>query len=135
VYFTSEAVWLAMLGKAAHDLRVAKDHANDLIVLTYDVDPLTGAPRLVDGKPVAKDTLRSRYAEPPQQSANSADQQRSRVKARRLHFEDWIAMLAFTHLFSAADAYVSAHLWDLPAQVEVRVLPRGAGIGLSLPFR
>jgi hypothetical protein len=57
------------------------------------------------------------------------------VKARRLHFEDWIAMLAFNHLFSAADAYVSAHLWDLPAQVEMRALPRGNGIGISIPFR
>lgn len=135
VYFTAEAVWLAMLGKAAHDLRVAKAHANDLIVASYQVDPTTGKPIIVNGKYVLKDTLRSRYAEPAEQAAANAQQQRSRVKARKLHFEDWIAMLAFTHLFSGADAFVSSQLWDLPAQVEIRALARGAGVGLSIPFR
>ena len=46
-----------------------------------------------------------------------------------------IAMLVFNHLFSGADAFVSSQLWDLPAQVEMRALPRGTGIGLSIPFR
>lgn len=136
VYFATEAVWLAMLGKAAHDLRVAKAHAEDVIVDTYAVDPTTGAPIITGGKYVVKDTLRSKYAEPVDATgSNSTQQQRSRVKARRLHFEDWIAMLAFNHLFSAADAFVSSQLWDLPAQVEMRALPRGTGIGLSIPFR
>jgi hypothetical protein len=135
VYFMAEAVWLAMLVKAGHDLRVAKAHANDVIVDTYQVDPNTGAPVIQDGKYVPKDTLRSRYDEPVGQSPTGDQQQRSRVKARRLHFEDWIAMLAFNHLFSAADAFVSSQLWDLPAQVELRALPRGTGIGLSIPFR
>jgi len=139
VYFTSEAVWLAMLGKAANDLRIAKAHARDVIVNTYDVDPVTGAPKIDgNGKYVVKDTLRSKYADPTETGGGlggQQQQQRSRVKARRLHFEDWIAMLAFNHLFSAADAFVSSQLWDLPAQVEMRALPRGTGIGLSIPFR
>lgn len=135
VYFMTEAIWLAMLVKAGHDLRVAKAHARDVIVDRYQIDPTTGAPIIVDGKYVPKDTLRSRYADPVGQSQTGDQQQRSRVKARRLHFEDWIAMLAFNHLFSAADAFVSSQLWDLPAQVEVRALPRGTGIGLSIPFR
>lgn len=135
VYFAAEAVWLAMLGKAAHDLRIAKAHANDVIVASYQVDPSTGKPLIVNGKYVPKDTLRSRYADPDEEAAANAQQQRSRVKARKLHFEDWIAMLAFTHLFSGADAFVSSQLWDLPAQVEIRALARGAGIGLSIPFR
>ncbi len=135
-YFAMEAVWLAMLGKAANDLRVAKAHANDVIVNSYAVDG-NGSPMLGDsGKYVVKDTLRSRYAEPAATgSALTSQDQRSRVKARRLHFEDWIAMLAFNHLFSAADAFVSSQLWDLPVQVEMRSLPRGSGIGLSIPFR
>lgn len=135
VYFTAEAIWLAMLGKAAHDLRVAKAHAADVIVASYKVDPATGKPIIVNGKYVPLDTLRSRYADPPEQTAGSGQQQRSRVKARKLHFEDWIAMLAFNHLFSGADAFVSSQLWDLPAQVEIRALPRGGGIGVSIPFR
>ncbi len=135
VYFAAEAVWLAMLGKAANDLRIAKAHAKDVIVASYQVDPTTGKPIIVNGKYVPKDTLRSRYAEPAELAAANAQQQRSRVKARKLHFEDWIAMLAFNHLFSGADAFVSSQLWDLPAQVEMRALPRGTGIGLSIPFR
>ena len=136
VYFTAEAVWLAMLGKAANDLRIAKAYADNVIVNTYEVDAATGQPVIRDSAYVVKDTLRSKYAEPVASgNAASGQEQRSRVKARRLHFEDWIAMLAFNHLFSAADAYVSAHLWDLPAQVEMRALPRGNGIGISIPFR
>jgi len=139
VYFTSEAVWLAMLGKAANDLRIAKAHARDVIVNTYDIDPVTGAPKIdANGKYVVKDTLRSKYADPTETSGGlggQQQQQRSRVKARRLHFEDWIAMLVFNHLFSGADAFVSSQLWDLPAQVEMRALPRGTGIVLSIPFR
>jgi hypothetical protein len=58
------------------------------------------------------------------------------VKARRLHYEDWVAMLIFTHLFSGADAFVSAHLRDLPRQVELRRLPSGAtGVGARISFR
>ena len=136
VYFVAEALSLAMLGKSAHDLRIAKEHLSDVTVNSYAVDPTTGKPQIVDGKYVAKDTSRSRYADPVGAGAvGGAQQQRSRVKARRLHYEDWIAMLIFNHLFSGADAFVSSQLWDLPAQVEMRALPRGAGIGLSITFR
>jgi hypothetical protein len=42
-----------------------------------------------------------------------------RVRARKQHFEDWIALLIFNHLFAAADAFVAAQLWDVPARVSV----------------
>lgn len=136
VYFTAEAIYLAMLGKAANDLRIAKAHAGDVIVNNYAVDGSTGAPIISDSVYSVKDTLRSKYADPISTgSASTSQDQRSRVKARRLHFEDWIAMLAFNHLFSAADAFVSSQLWDLPAQVEMRTLRRGTGIGITIPFR
>lgn len=54
------------------------------------------------------------------------------VSARRLHFEDALAVLAANHLLSGADAYVSAHLWDLPARVSIRALPRGAVVAAQL---
>lgn len=38
------------------------------------------------------------------------------LRARRLHAEDWIAVLAFNHLFAGADAFVSAQLWDMPVK-------------------
>jgi hypothetical protein len=53
------------------------------------------------------------------------------VNARRLHLEDWVAVLIFNHLISGADAYVAANLWDLPARVSIRHTPAGTGIGAS----
>lgn len=50
---------------------------------------------------------------------------RDLVKTRRLHVEDWIAVVAFNHLFAGADAFVSAQLWDVP--VELSAFPRPAG--------
>ena len=38
----------------------------------------------------------------------------SRVRVRRLQVEDWAALIFFTHLFSAADAFVSAHFGMAP---------------------
>ena len=37
------------------------------------------------------------------------------MSARKTHVEDWEAALVFNHLISAADAFVAAQLWDLPA--------------------
>lgn len=56
------------------------------------------------------------------------------VRARRLHAEDWLAVLAFNHLFAAADAFVSAQLWDMP--VKFSALPSNAGptVMLTLQF-
>lgn len=51
------------------------------------------------------------------------------INARRLHLEDWLAVLIFNHLISGADAYVAANLWDLPARVSIRHTPAGTGIG------
>jgi hypothetical protein len=51
------------------------------------------------------------------------------LNARRLHLEDWLAVLIFNHLLAGADAYVAANLWDLPARVSIRQTPAGPGIG------
>ncbi|MDO8500551.1 MAG: hypothetical protein Q7S20_01755 [Gemmatimonadaceae bacterium] len=42
-----------------------------------------------------------------------------RIRARRAHLEDWIAVLVFNHLFAGADAYVAANLADVNANVQV----------------
>lgn len=39
------------------------------------------------------------------------------IRTRRLHVEDWLAVIAFNHLFAGADAFVSAQLWDMPVQL------------------
>lgn len=130
LYFGFELTSIAMLSKSAYDLRLAKRRIREHIVNTYQVDA-NGRP-LLDSldRPIPKDTVPNRYA------ATGEDELRSRLKARRLHYEDWVAMLAFTHLFSGADAFVAAHLWDLPGQVEIRRLPGGAtGVGARFRFR
>ena len=50
------------------------------------------------------------------------------VRRRRLHLEDWLAVIAFNHLLSGADAFVAAQLWDLDAAVAV--YPRSGGGGV-----
>jgi len=58
------------------------------------------------------------------------------VDAHRQEREDWIVLLAFNHLMAAAEAYVSALLFDYPAALKARRLPDGStGFGLTLPLR
>jgi hypothetical protein len=55
--------------------------------------------------------------------------------SRRGERQDWIVLLAFNHLFSALEAYVSAHLLDFPPDLRVRALPmpgRRTGFGITI---
>lgn len=55
---------------------------------------------------------------------------------RKSERQDWIALIVFNHLFSALEAYVSAHLLDFPADLHARVLPGGrTGFGITIPIR
>lgn len=106
LFVTVEAVALTMARKSANDLREAKRHARDSLVATYRLDPATG--RVVvdsNGFPIPATWVVNDLA--------------FRVPARRTHLEDWIATLAFNHLLSGAEAFVSAHLWELPGQVSM----------------
>lgn len=49
-------------------------------------------------------------------------------RARRLHTEDWLAVIAFNHLFAAADAFVAAQLWDVPVGLSARPDPNGVAV-------
>ena len=53
---------------------------------------------------------------------------RALIRTRKEHVEDWVAVLIANHLFAAADAFVAALLWDLPAEVAVRGTRRSAGV-------
>ncbi len=60
------------------------------------------------------------------------------VRSKEKERQDWLVLLAFNHLFSAIEAYVSAHLWDFPEDLEIRATPipgGGTGAGIRLPFR
>lgn len=53
--------------------------------------------------------------------------------ARRAERQDWVALIVFNHLFSALEAYVSAHLLDFPPDLRIRPLPGGrTGLGMTI---
>ena len=59
----------------------------------------------------------------------------ARGDAKRQEHEDWLVLLAFNHLFSGLEAYVSAHLVDFPGDLRIEAVPGGFGAGVSLPIR
>jgi len=52
---------------------------------------------------------------------------RDLADSRRQQREDWAALGIFLLLLSGADAYVSAHLQDFPAPIEMQATPAGDG--------
>jgi len=115
---------IGMARKAALDLAEAKTLAGDSVVATYKIDPNTGIAEIdpKTGLPIPDTYIASRFTP-------------DRVKARRTHYEDWVAAIVFNHLFSGADAYVAANLWDFKANIGVVATPRSAGVYASLRLR
>jgi hypothetical protein len=104
-----EAAAIIMIGISSADVREARRSLQDSVPVSF-VDA-SGAPSIVYQRtPFGQDLLRSRKA----------------------HVEDWIAVLVGNHLFSAADAYVAALLWDLPAEVALQAAPRSAGLAFRI---
>jgi hypothetical protein len=69
-----------------------------------------------------------------QQEANYMKQIGSpNLRLKRQEVQDWLVLWVFNHVFSGAEAYVSAHLQDFPADLKLQAFPRG--IGISLPLR
>jgi len=119
-----EIAAIGMARKSAYALAEAKQLVRDSVVATYEIDPVTG--RVVldpnTGQPVPATFTPSRFTP-------------DRVRARRTHYEDWIAVIVFNHLIAGADAYVAANLWDFEGNVSVAATPRSMGIVTSLRFR
>jgi hypothetical protein len=60
---------------------------------------------------------------------------RKLVRARKQQREDWIAWSLFWLLASGIDAFVTAHLYDFPAEVDLRPAGgRAAALTVSVPF-
>ena len=57
------------------------------------------------------------------------------VNTKRQEVQDWLVLWVFNHLFSGAEAYVSAHLQDFPRDLKLRAFPNGVGVTLPLPHR
>jgi hypothetical protein len=104
-----ETVSLVMVRMSAADLREARRNLADSVTVSFV--NAAGQPGLLK--------VRSQWTS-------------ELVRARRAHVEDWIAVWAANHLFSALDAFVAAHLWDLPAEVAVTATPRATGLALKL---
>ena len=115
LFVTVELAALTMVAKSAYDLRAAKAFRADSVVLSYPVDTATGLP-----------TTRPVRGEGP--FTNDL------VRARRLHLEDWLAVIAFNHLISGAEAFVAANLWDLPAQVGAQRSRHGTTLRVQVPW-
>ncbi|HET9453678.1 MAG TPA: hypothetical protein VFO66_05260 [Gemmatimonadaceae bacterium] len=104
-----ESAALVMIRESAGNLREARRNLADSVIVSY-VD--------AEGQPVVT------WERTPFSAAL--------VRSRQEQLEDWIAVLAGNHLFSAIDAYVAAHLWDVPLEVEVRSSSRRRGLALRL---
>ncbi len=113
---------IGMARKAAGDLAEARSLAHDSVVATYKIDPTTGVAAIdpKTGLPIPDTYLASRFTP-------------DRIKARRTHYEDWIAAIIFNHLFSGADAYVAANLWDFNANV--RPIAQGSTVTVTASVR
>jgi hypothetical protein len=98
LFVVTEAIGLLMVRESSIALRQARRLEADSVPV-YFVDPVSGSP----------DTL---YAPGRYSSAL--------VRSRRAHLEDWIAALVANHVIAGADAFVAAHLWDVPVRVGVR---------------
>jgi len=69
-----------------------------------------------------------------QQEANYMKETGSaNLRAKRQEVQDWLVLWVFNHLFSGAEAFVSAHLQDFPADLKIHAVPRGIGISVPLP--
>jgi hypothetical protein len=110
IFVLTEGIALAMLHESAADLRQARRLKTDSLIV-IGVDPGTGS----------EITQTSGYTQ-------------ELIDVRRGHVEDWLAFLIANHLLAAADAYVAAHLWDLPTQVSVERRPAGPVVAAKVSW-
>jgi hypothetical protein len=104
-----ESVALVMIRESASGLREARRNLADSVIVSY-VD-MNGSPAV-------------RWERTPFS--------RALVRSRQEQVEDWIAVLVGNHLFSAIDAFVAAHLWDVPLELGFRANQDSRGLALRL---
>jgi hypothetical protein len=118
LFFGAEVTWIALATKSAFDLRFARAHERDSLVVTYATDPDGSVKIDTLGRPVGATYAPNRYAT-------------DRVAARRKHLEDYYALIIANHLLAGAEAFVSAQLWDVPEHVSIRAQPFGPALVAS----
>ncbi|MEP6999673.1 MAG: hypothetical protein ABI969_04290 [bacterium] len=108
LFVFTESIAIAMLRESAADLREARLFRRDTLEYIGN-DPGSGSPVM----------HRNSYND-------------ELISIRRGHVEDWIAFLIANHLFAGADAYVAAHLWDLPSQISVTPTTSGTVVAARI---
>lgn len=108
-----EAVGLAMIRESGADVREARRMSGSDSVVVISYVNSSGAPDTT--------TFSRRF-------------NTSYVHVRQSHVEDWVAFLIANHLFSGADAFVAANLWDISTQLSIRVAPGAASVGAKLTW-
>lgn len=112
LFASIELAALVMMRRSQMDLREARRYQIDTLPNQY----------LVAGDSVIKNgVFTNRFT-------------RDLVRTRRLHVEDWMAVVAFNHLFAGADAFVSAQLWDVPVELSAYPRPSGAVFAATIRF-
>ena len=89
--------------------------------------PMTGAAFVAWEGVTAMMTLKAQQEANYFKAIHSAN-----LRHKRQEVQDWLVLWVFNHLFSGAEAYVSAHLRDFPPDLKVRAFP--GGIGVSIPL-
>lgn len=105
LFVLAEAVTITMIRQSHASAREARRLADDSVLVSRNPD-VYGPPRY----PAAL------------------------VRAREAQVEDWIAALVANHLFAGADAFVAAHLWDVPAQLSFRAAPGHARLAARVTW-
>ena len=57
------------------------------------------------------------------------------AEAKEQQKEDWMAILVFNHLLAGLEAFVSAHLWDFPDDLQLQGVPGTYGAQVTVPIR
>ncbi len=110
IFVLAEAIGIAMLRQSNAELQEARRLRSDSLTV-IGFDPTSNAPI----------TAASAYTD-------------ELINVRRGHREDWVAALIANHFFAGADAFVAAHLWDLPSQVSMRQTGYGTLLAATLHF-
>jgi hypothetical protein len=120
LFVAIEMASIAMAVKSRSDLRQAQRLYQDSIITGYSAPDTSGAVTATYQRCLTSDDV-----------AQPCRITQERVRARRVHYEDWLAAILFNHLFAGADAFVAAQLWDLPAQVSANASPDGRGVTVA----
>jgi hypothetical protein len=112
LFASVELAALVMLRRVGADLREAKRFRTDTLPTNFTA----GGPTLTP-----LDLVEGRYTS-------------DLIRTRRLHVEDWLAVVAFNHLFAGADAFVAAQLWDVPVQLSAAPTRQGVMLMASVTF-